>query len=93
MTGDSSRPHAAFERLVRMAAAFSNEMRHQLASAYREYLEALPPEHREMVMVIMTPNGGVAVKRTEIPRLLVEDDEFLRLFLQHLSNIAEKWRR
>lgn len=77
---------------MRIAATFTNETRHQLAEAYREYLKTLPPKHRELAMAIMTADKTVVVRRNEIPRRILEDDEFFYLFLAHLKEIAKKWR-
>jgi len=76
--------------VLRLALTFSNEVRHELAKAYAEYLETLPPEHRDLMLVILTDKGSVAVKRNEIPKRIVEDPEFCNLFLQYLSKIATK---
>ncbi|RLE88786.1 MAG: hypothetical protein DRJ67_01080 [Thermoprotei archaeon] len=86
-------PREAFDRVLRIAASFSNETRHKLAQAYQGYLNTLPPEHREMMMAIMAKGRTIVVKRSEIPRRILEDDEFFHLFLQHLSAIAAKRRR
>ena len=85
-------PREAFDRVLRIAATFSNETRHQLARAYQEYLETLPEQHRELVMAIMAKGRTIVVKRSEIPRRILEDDEFFHLFLQHLSSIASRRR-
>jgi len=83
-------PKEAFGRVIKLALTFSNEVRHELAKAYAEYLETLPPEHRDLTVVFMTDKGSISVRRSEIPRRIVEDPEFCNLFLQYLSKIAAK---
>lgn len=85
-------PREAFDRVLRIAASFSNETRHKLAQAYEDYLNTLPPEHRDLVMAIMVGNKVVTVKRSEIPKRILEDEEFFHLFLSHLDRIASKAR-
>jgi len=93
MPNGKTSPREAFSRILKIAATFSNEMRHQLAEAYKEYLDTLPPEHRNMMMCIMVGGKVIAVRRSEIPQKILEDDEFLNYYLMHLGEIAKRARR
>lgn len=86
-------PWEAFEKVVKISLRFSNELRHQLAQAYQEYLNTLPPEHRELTMFVITEKKIIAVKRSEVPKRILYDDEFLTFFLKHIANIAPKMKR
>ncbi|MEM0087610.1 MAG: hypothetical protein QXK85_01435 [Thermofilum sp.] len=71
-------------RRVALSNSLDAEKRRRLASLYRQYNEALPPEHRGTAMVILGEKPRV-IPREEIPRLIMEDDDFYRLILKMLS--------
>jgi len=58
-----------------------------LAQKYKEYLETLPPTRRNGIIVILDPKTGKSrsIKRTDIPRLLIEDPEFRKMYLRVVS--------
>ncbi|MEM1821059.1 MAG: hypothetical protein QXU64_05655, partial [Thermofilaceae archaeon] len=68
-------------RRVAVSNSLDAEKRRRLASLYRQYNEALPPEHRDTAMVILGEKPRV-IPREEIPRLIMEDDDFYRLILK-----------
>jgi len=57
-----------------------------------EWVNSLPPEERERAFVIPSNKGSIVVKRSELPKKLREDPEFLKWYIQHLANL-EKSRR
>jgi len=59
--------------------------RRKLAEAYREYLESLAPEEREVVICC----AGRAYARKDIPRALEEDDEFYEAYRKFLKSLRE----
>ena len=81
----------AFRRLLRVPVSFTPDGRRALAEAYAAYLESIPPEGREATVVILTRDAAVAVKRSEIPRLIVEDERFYELFAAYLRDLALAW--
>ena len=73
-----------FIRLCKVTLATLNsdrvsDLRVRIARAYEEFLNSLPEDRRNDTLVTMS---GRAVPRTEIPRLILEDDEFFMLILR-----------
>jgi len=57
-----------------------------------EWVNSLPPEEREKAMIVIIPKGSIMVKRSELPKKLREDPEFLKWYINHLASL-EKSRR
>ena len=71
----------------RLARRRDPESRRALAEAYWRYVSALPPEQRRAAVCIMSGGRTVVVRRDEIPKRLLKDDEFYELFRAYLLSI------
>ena len=78
----SANPLEKWRKVQRLALKFKNDIVHELAQAYQEYLDSLPEFAREVT--IMTFSGKV-IKRKDIPRLIIEDPQFREWFIKHLT--------
>jgi len=87
--------YSAFRAVVEEAKelsrkiAFSYEDRVRLSEKYQKFLESLEPELRELEFVVMTKKGVKVIKRSEIPKLLIEDEEVFQVLVETWSRYDE----
>lgn len=76
-----------FKEMADLAArAFALNKREKIAKLYEEYLKCpgVDPD------VVYLSFSGKVVPRSEVPRLLREDDKFYEAFLEDLRKMREK---
>ena len=61
-----------------------DEIRERIAEAYEEFLQELPEDRRNDTLVILSSKAHPhnIIPRTEIPRLIREDDKFFEIVLK-----------
>ena len=77
-------------KLSLMMSLGEDELRQKIAEKYIEYVNSLPERAKKRTMVVMTEKGCIVVSHEEIPKKILEDDEFYRWFLEMLRRRARR---